>query len=122
MNSSFACISLLVKSNISKPCLINFLNELSSKSLRSYLKLANIFDGNSNKRKSDLIEMIIYDYMNGKLDNKTIDDISTEKLISILKENGTVIKSLPGYGNISKRKKDIKSYAENNNKCGVKIE
>ena len=66
MNSSFTCIRILVKSNISRQCLINFLNELSSRLLRYYLKLANIYDGNSNKKKSDLISMIIYSCMNGK--------------------------------------------------------
>ena len=76
MNSSFACISIMVKSNIPRTCLINFLNEISSQSLRSYLRLANIYDGNANKRKSDLIETIIYGCMNGKLKNKTILDIS----------------------------------------------
>ena len=55
MNSSIVCISVLLKSNISRQCLTNFLNELSSRSLRYYLKLANIYDGNSNKKKSDLI-------------------------------------------------------------------
>ena len=104
MNSSFAWISILVKSNICKPCLINFLNEVSSKSLHSYLKLSNTYDGNSNKKKSDLIEMIIYGRISGKLDNKTIDDTSTNKVHDILKENNIVIKSLPGYGNVSKRK------------------
>ena len=49
MNSSFTCISILLKNNISRPCLINFLNQLSSYSLRSYLELANIYDGSSNK-------------------------------------------------------------------------
>ena len=83
MNSSFVCINILVKSNISRLCLINFLNELSSRSLRYYLKLANIYDGNSNKRKSDLIEMIMYGCTNGKLKNKTIDDISINKAHSI---------------------------------------
>ena len=121
MNSSFACISILVKSDISKTCLINFLNELSSKSLRSYLRLANIYDGSSNKKKSDLIEMVIYGCINGKLNNKTIDDISINKAHSILKENNISIKLLPGYGNISKRKKDIKPYTEDNIKCSVNI-
>ena len=86
MNSSFVCISILVKSNIRRQCLINFLNEVSSQSLRHYLKLANIYDGNSNKNKSDLIETIMYRCMNGKLKNKIIDDISTNKTQSILKE------------------------------------
>ena len=51
-------------------------------------------------------EMIIYGCINGKLNNnKNIDDISTNKAHNILKENDLVIKSLPGYGNINKRKK-----------------
>ena len=51
MNSSLVCISMLVKKIIHKQCLINFLNELASKSLRDYLRLANIYDGNANKKK-----------------------------------------------------------------------
>ena len=101
MNSSFTCISVLANSNMSKSCLINILNELSSKLLRSYLKLANIYDGNSNKIKSDLIEMIIYGCINGKLKNTVFDDISINKAHNILKENTISIKLLPGYGNIS---------------------
>ena len=65
--------------------------------------------------------MIIYGCINGKLNNKNIDDISTNKANSILKEKDIIIKSLPGYGNISKRKKDIKPYIENN-KCSVTTE
>ena len=90
--------------------------------MRDCLRLANIYDGNSNKKKSDLIEMIIYGCINGKLsNNKTIDDISTNKAPNILKENDVVIKSLSAYGNINKRKKDIKPSTENN-KVSVKIE
>ena len=85
MNSSFVCISILVKSNISRQCLINFLSEVSSQSLRYYLKLANIYDGHSNKKKSDLIEMIMYGCMNCELKNKRIEDITINKACSILK-------------------------------------
>ena len=85
MNSSFACISILLKSNISKPCLINFLNEISSRSLRSYLIHENIYEGSSNKKNSDLIEIIIYGCINGQLNNKTIDDTSINKAHNILK-------------------------------------
>ena len=74
------------------------------------------------KFKSDLIEMIIYGSINGKIKNKIIDNTSINKAHSILKENNIVIKLLPGYGNISKRKKDIKPYTENNIKCSVNIE
>ena len=37
---------------------------ISSQSLRSYLKLASIYDGNSNKKKTDLVEMIVYGCIN----------------------------------------------------------
>ena len=120
MNSSFVCISILVKSKLPKNCLINHLNEISSQSLRSYLRLANIYDGNSNKKKSDLIEMIIYGCMNGNLKNMDINDISNNKVNTILKEKEISIKSLPGYGNLGLKKKDLKSYEENE-KCSVKL-
>ena len=114
MNSSFTCISIIVKSNILRTCLINFLNKVSSQSLRNYLRLANIYDGNANKKKSDLIEMIIYGGINGKLKNKTLLDISNTKVNSILKENNINIESLPGYVKLELRKKDLKPFVENN--------
>ena len=93
MNSSLVCISILLKKYINQPSLITFLNEVSTKSLRDYLKLANIYDDNSNKKKSDLIETIIYGCRNGKLNNiKNIDDITTNKARDILNENDIVIK------------------------------
>ena len=60
MNSAFAVISTLVKSNIGEKCLINFLMNVSTKALRDYLEWANIYNGTSPKQKTDLIEMIIY--------------------------------------------------------------
>ena len=113
MNSSLACIGILVKSNISKQYLINFLNRVSSSALRAYLGLAEVYDGNANKKKSDLIEMIVYGCMNGKLKNKVVDEISVKRAYTILRENNINIKSLPGYGNMRLRKKDIKPYVEN---------
>ena len=113
MNSSLVCIGILVKSNISRHCLINFLNEVWSRALRVYLGLAEVNDGNANKKKSDLIEMIVYGCMNGKLKNKVVDEISVKKAYAILRENNVTVKSLPGYGNMGLRKKDIKPYVEN---------
>ena len=120
MNSSFVCISILVKIRLPKNCLTNYLNEVSSQSLRIYLRLANIYDGISNKKKSDLIEMIIYGCMNGKLKNTNFDDISNNKVSSILKEKGISIKSLPGYENLGLTKGDLKPYVENEN-CSIKM-
>ena len=55
MNSSLVCISILVKSNISKHCLnlnlIKFLNEVSSSALCKYLGAAEVYDGNANKKE-----------------------------------------------------------------------
>ena len=121
MNLSLVCISIFLKNNTYKPSLIKFLNEVSSKSLRNYVKLANIYDGGANEKKSDLIEMIIYRHIKCKLDNKNIDDISTNKAHSILKEKDINIKLLSGYDNMGKRKKDINQCTENN-KCSVKID
>ena len=66
------------------------------------------------KNKSHLIEMVIYGCINVKCKNETIDDISINKSHSILKEKDIIIKSLPGYGNLGLRKKDIKPYEEKN--------
>ena len=57
--------------------------------------------------------MIVYGCMNGKLKNKTVDDISFNRAKTILKEHNITIKSLPGHGNMRLRKKDIKPYVEN---------
>ena len=51
--------------------------------------------------------------MNGNLKNKSCDDISISKVNTILKEKDISIKSLPGYGNLGLRKKDLKPYEEN---------
>ena len=58
---------------------------MSSQSLRSYLRLANIYDGNSNKKETDLIEMIVYGSITNKLNKEPIKDISIYKAMSILK-------------------------------------
>ena len=84
------------------------------------MRLANIYAGNYNKKKSDLTEMIIYGCMNGKLKNVDISGISNNEVNTILKEKEISIKSLPGYGNLGLKKKDLKSYEENE-KCSVKL-
>ena len=67
------------------------------------------------RKKSDLIEIIVYGCMNGKLKNKIVEDISFNRAVTVLREHKISIKSLPGYGNMGLRKKDIKPYAENKN-------
>ena len=83
---------------------------ISSQSLRAYLKLANIYDGNSNRKKTDLVEMIVYGCMINKISKEPIKDISVNRALNILKEHDISIKSLPRYGNIGTKRKDIKPY------------
>ena len=113
MNASFVCISIILASKIELPILISFLNKVSCKALLGYLQLNSIYDGNANNKMSDLIEMIIYRYINNTLKNKVIDDISYNKAVKLLKEKCINVKGLSGYGNIDMKKADImKKYAK----------
>ena len=58
--------------------------------------------------------------MNEKLKNMDINGISNNEVNTLLKEKEISIKSLPGYGNLGLKKKDLKSYEENE-KCSVKL-
>ena len=118
MNSSFVAISTLVKSNLGERCLINALMNISVQSLGAYLKLADIYDGNSNKKKTDLVETIVHGCMINKISKEPIKDISMNRALNILKEHDISIKSLPGYGNIGMKRKDIQPYTY---ECSIKI-
>ena len=43
---------------------------VSNQALRDYLRLANIFKGDAIKKKTDLIEMIIYECTTNKLNKR----------------------------------------------------
>ena len=80
---------------------------VSNQGLRDYLKLANIYTGDAIKKKTDLIEMIIYGCATNKLNKEGIEDISRKHANQLLKRNGIILKSLPGYGNAGLKKKKI---------------
>ena len=110
MNSAFAVISKFVKSDIAEKCLINFLVNESTQALRDYLECANIYEGNSTKKKTDVIEMIIYGCITEKLNKNGLEDISTKQANLVLNKSNITVKSLPGYGNAELKKKEIKPY------------
>ena len=56
--------------------------------------------------------MIVYEYITNKVSKEPIKDISINKAMTILKEKDILIKSLPGYGNLGLKKKDIKSFVD----------
>ena len=85
MNSSLVATSTLVKSNIGKRCLVNILMNISTTTLRDYLKLTNIYKSNSSKKKTNLVEMMVYGCITNKLDKNKIEDVSIKKANKILK-------------------------------------
>ena len=85
MNSSLVAIGILVKTNIGEKCLISFLINISTQALRDYLRLANIYKGNSLKKKINLVEMIVYGCVTNKLNKNDIEDISIKETNKILK-------------------------------------
>ena len=85
MNSSLVATSTLVKSNIGKRCLVNILMNISTTTLRDYLKLTNIYKSNSSKKKTNLVEMMVYGCISNKLDKNKIEDVSIKKANKILK-------------------------------------
>ena len=105
MNSTFVMISILMRSNLNERCLVNPLMSINNEGLRDYLRLACIYDGKWNKKKTVLIEMIFYGYINDKLSKKPLEYIFTNNALNILKDKKISIKSLPGYGN-SRLKKE----------------
>ena len=107
MNLALVAISTLVKSNIGGRCLINILMNISTPALRDYLKLANIYRGNSSKKKTNLVEIIVYGRITNTLDKNKIENISIKEANKIINENKITLKSLPGYGNAELKKKNI---------------
>ena len=85
---------------------------ISAQALRDYLECANIFKGTSPKKKSGLIEMIVYGCITEKSNQIQIEDISTKQANQILNKNNIIVKSLPGYGNAEWRKKEIQAHVK----------
>ena len=112
MSSTFVVISTLIKSNIGENCLINFLMNVSTKGLKDYLECASIYKGTSPKKKTDLIEMIVYGCMTGTLNKKDLEDISIKQAKQILNKKNITVDSLPGYGNMGLKKNEIVSQIE----------
>ena len=119
MHSSIAAIAALVKSNLSEKCLINILVNISSEVLRDYLECGKIHKGASSKKKTDLAEMIVYGHFIDKINKISVEDISNKEAKQILRQNKILVKSLPGYGNIGLKKKQIVTCA--NTECFIKI-
>ena len=91
-NVSFVAISTLAKSNIGEKSLINILMNISTQALKDYLKCANIYKGNASKKKTDLVEMIVYGCITDGLNKNGIKDISAKQANQILNKKGIMVK------------------------------
>ena len=52
---------------------------ISGQALRDHLECVNIYKGTSPKKKTDLIEMIVYRCITEKLNKNGLEDISTKQ-------------------------------------------
>ena len=91
MYLSLIAIGILVKSNIGEKFLTNFLMNVSNSALRKYLKLANIYKGESTKKKTELIEMIIYGCITNSINKYEIKEISEDEAQKILRDQAKII-------------------------------
>ena len=82
-----------------------FFNECGNKIL---FRMCIFYKGRSPKKKTDLIEMIIYGCMTEILNEKDLEDISTKQAKQVLNKNNITIDSRPGHRNIGLKKKEIK--------------
>ena len=81
---------------------------MSNETLMGYLELADVYNSNSFKKKTDLVEMTVYGHMDGKISKSDIKDISIDTAKKILSDDSINIKLLPGYGNSGlKRKRSL---------------
>ena len=113
MNSLLVAIAILVKSNLGEKCLINILINISSDAMREYLECGKIYKGASSKKKTDLVVMIVYGCITGKINKMRLEDKSKKEGNQILKQPNIIVKSLPGHGNIGLKRKEIIACSNN---------
>ena len=65
---------------------------VSTKALRDYLECANIYKETSPKKKTNLIELIIYGCITEKLNKKDLENISRKQANQILNKNNIKVK------------------------------
>lgn len=66
---------------------------------------------NQQRKKTQLVEKVIYGCITNTINKTSIKDISTRKLNKILAEHKILVKSLPGHGSKGLKKKEIKPIA-----------
>ena len=86
-----------------------FCNECVIDRIKRLFRICIYYEGTSPKKKTDLIEMIVDGCMTRTLNKKDLEDIPIKQAKQILNKNNITVDSLPGYGNMRLKKKEIKS-------------
>ena len=102
MNSSFVAISTLINNDIGEKCPINV----------DYLECTNTYKADSPKKKTDVIEKIVYGCITNKLNQEIMEVVSTKQANQILSKNQIIVKSLSGYRNAELKKIETKPYVK----------
>ena len=92
---------------------------ISSDGLKDYLECGKIYKDASSKKKTDLVEMIVYGHITHKISNLHAEDTSKNEVKQILNQNKIIVKSLLGYGNTGLKRKEIMVYG--NKECSIKV-
>ena len=96
-----------------------FFNECFNNSMKKLFRICKYLQRNFNYKKTDLVERIAYGCMTGTLNKRDLEDISIKQANQILNKNNITIKSLPGYGNLGLKKKEIKPFVKEKTFCKV---
>ena len=88
-------------------------------SLRYYLECGKIYKSISSKKKTDLVEMVVYGCVTDKINKMGLQDITKKEANQILNATKIKTKALPGYGNMGLKRKEI--FACTNNEPSIKV-
>ena len=87
--------------------------------MTDYLECANIHKGISSKKKTNLIEMIVYGHITNQINKISPVHISKNERNQILKQNEMNVRKLPGHGTGLTRKKIMAS--TDSRECAIRI-
>ena len=71
------------------------------------MECGKIYKGISSKKKTDLVEMILYGCITDKIDKMGLQDITKKEANQVLNANKINLKTLPGYGDMGLKRKEI---------------
>ena len=75
---------------------------------------------NRQGKRQILLKLIVYGHITNEINKMNHVSISKNESNQILKQNEINVRSLVGYGNVSKKRKEILA-SSNNSKCAIRI-